>query len=157
MAFRVIIHVDNNPCEAKIYTITGTGLNVNANCGFVMYSAGTSAHVSFKARHPYNFAIFQFRIHRGTGINVPEASAGGFVGNSPINGYVRNIASVFSKDIPVMTLLTSNTPSGVEPCDRAAFAETLDVDALVTDGWSHHLWYLDRTAIPVAFALEPVT
>lgn len=157
VAFRLVLRVDNNPCEAEIFTISGAGLEVSANCGFVQYQPGVSAHISFKARHPNNFAMFWFHIHRGTGINVPEASASGSVGDSPINGYLRNVASIFSKYVSVTTLLTSNTPVGVIPCTKAAFAETLDVDALATDGWSHHLWHLDQTATPVAFALEPAS
>ncbi len=155
VAFRLVLHVDNNPCEAENYTISGAGLTVNANCGFVQYAPGANAHVSFKAKHPNGFANFRFRIHRGTGINVPEAAATGLVSDIMVNGYGRDPAYVFSKDIPVTTLLTSNTPGGATPCSKAAFAETLDVDALATNGWSHHLWYLDRTATPVAFALEP--
>jgi hypothetical protein len=156
VAFKLVLRVDNNPCEAEIFTISGVGLKVNANCGFVQYQPGVSAHISFKALHPNDLAIFWFRIHRGTGINVPESSASGSVGDSPINGYTRNLSSIFSKDVSVMTLLTSNTPTGVIPCSEAAFAETLDVDALATDGWSHHLRHLDRTATPVAFALKPI-
>jgi hypothetical protein len=39
IALRLVLHVDNNPCEAEIYTISGTGLNVNANCGFARATA----------------------------------------------------------------------------------------------------------------------
>jgi hypothetical protein len=58
----------------------------------------------------------------------------------------------YSKDVAVSTLLTSNTPGGMTPCDRAAFAETLYVDAMATDGWST-LDYLDRSDA-AAFALD---
>jgi hypothetical protein len=48
--------------------------------------------------------------------------------------------------VPVADLLGS--------CDKAAFSETLHVDALTTDGWGT-LEYLDDSATPKAFALEP--
>ena len=41
-------------------------------------------------------------------------------------------------------------------CIKAAFGETLHVDALATDGWST-LEYLDAGAMPMAFALEPAS
>ena len=62
--------------------------------------------------------------------------------------FTRNPASVFSENVPVAWLLGA--------CDKAAFAENLYVSALATDGWSA-LTYLDASAVPVAFALEPLT
>jgi hypothetical protein len=53
---------------------------------------------------------------------------------------------VFSRAVPLTDLLGG--------CDKAAFSETCHVDALATDGWST-LDYLDATATPKAFALEP--
>ena len=62
---------------------------------------------------------------------------------------------VYDKTLDVDTMLTSNTPPGSVVCDRAAFAETLYVWALATDGWDR-LHYLDARGTPVAFALaEP--
>ena len=43
---------------------------------------------------------------------------------------------------------------GTCPGGKAAFSETLHVDAIATDGWSI-LQYLDDNATPKAFALEP--
>ena len=56
---------------------------------------------------------------------------------------------MFAKDVPVADLVRS-CPGG-----RAAFAETLHVDALATDGWNTYLDYLDKDAVPKAFALTP--
>jgi len=154
VAFRMVLHVDNCPCEAEIYTISGPGLAVDPNCGYIEYPGGANATISFKARHPHNFATFSFKIHRGTAILIPEASASGSVGASVVNGFTRDVASVFTKVVPVNTLLTSNTPPGEDPCDKAAFAETLHVWPLATDGW-HVLWYLRDDGVPTAFALAP--
>lgn len=162
VGFRVVVHVDNNPCEAEIHTVDNpsgsTGLTVDANCGFIEYSPNDSvnAHVSFKARHRHNFATFSFTIYRGSSNFVPEASAAASVGASPVNGFVRNLSSVYAKDISVHTLLTSNKLVGSPDCQKAAFAENLNVWAMATDGWSR-LSYLDATGVPKAFALAPLT
>jgi hypothetical protein len=154
MAFKVVLHVDNNPCEAEIYPISGAGLTADQNCGFYRYTLGATATLSFKAYHPFNFATFGFSTYRGTSIYVPSAGASGNVGDAMANGYVRGLGSIFSKTLPVVTLLTENTPLGQPPCSKAAFATNLSVDAMATDGWGR-LDYLDDDGTPVAFALEP--
>ena len=78
---------------------------------------------------------------------MPAADASGSVANTPINGFNRNSAGVYSKNnVPVGLLLGA--------CDKGAFAETLAVWAMATDGWSR-LSYLDRYPAAKAFALEP--
>ena len=143
VAFRLVLRVDNNPCEASIYPVEVDGATANP-CGFVQYGPGDDVHVTYRAYHPNNFATFRFTIARGSSGVVESAS--GSVGASPVNGYVRNAASVFSKNVPAAALLGA--------CTKAAFAENLHLDALATDGW-HILEYLDVDAVPVAFALEP--
>ncbi len=152
MGYRMVVRVDNNPCRAEIQAITGTGLTVDANCGFVEYTAGATVDLVFEAEHPNNFAVFGFSVRRGLGIPIPPAAASGKVGDSPVSGYVLSGAFTYSKTLSVSTLLTVNTPPGQTPCAQAAFAEVLDVDALATDGWSHHLTHLDRSDV-AAFAL----
>lgn len=143
VAFRVVLRVDNNNCQAAIYPVSVDG-NVANVCGFVQYAPGDDVHVTYWAYHPNNFATFNFTIARGS-TGVVE-SASGAVGTSPVNGYIRDASSVFSKDVPVADLLGD--------CEKAAFAENLHIDALATDGWNT-LNYLDADATPVAFALEP--
>ncbi|MDD1607970.1 MAG: hypothetical protein LUQ18_05650 [Methylococcaceae bacterium] len=143
VAFRLILHVDNNNCQAVIYPVSINGTAADS-CGFLQYSVGDNVHVSYWAYHPNNFASFNFTIARGSAGVVESAS--GAVGASPVNGYVRDASSVFSKDVPVATLLGA--------CKKAAFAENLHVNAWATDGWNT-LSYLNKDAIPVAFALEP--
>ena len=144
VGFRLVVHIDNNPCEAIIYPTSVSG-NSAGPCGFVNYSPGADAHISFKARHPNDFATFNFGLYRGSAGEILDVS--GSVGDSPINGFVRSTASIFSRDVQVTAL--------VDACPRgaAAFAETLHVDALATDGWSI-LQYLDAHAVPKAFALQ---
>ena len=147
VAFRLVLRVDNNHCEAEIYPVSVDGHTAD-DCGFTQYHDKTSSntYVSFKARHPNNFATFSFTIARGS-VGVVETASGSVSSNpSTVGGYARSAASVYSNNVPVADLLGT--------CSKAAFAENLHVDALATDGWST-LDYLDADAIPVAFALEP--
>jgi hypothetical protein len=146
VAFRLVLHVDNNPCTAEIHEVT-VGSGAAGPCGFIAYSPGASATISFTARHPNDLATFTFQVNRGSTGEVAAASASGSVAGPTVNGFTRDAASRFSKSVPVATLLDS--------CPKAAFAETLHVDALATDGWSGTLDYLDDNAPSVAFALEP--
>jgi hypothetical protein len=160
VAFRVVVRVDNNPCQAEIYAVNnppgGTGLTVDINCGFYEYSPNDSVpvRVAFRAIHPHNFGTFSFTIYRGASIFVPEAAASGLLGVGPINGFNRDSSSNYRKDISCHTLLTSNKPLGSPDCQKAAFAENLYVWAMATDGWST-LTYLNASGTPKAFALAP--
>lgn len=147
VAFRLVLRVDNNYCEAEIYRVSVDGHTAD-DCGFTQYHDKTSsnAYVSFKARHPNNFATFSFTIARGS-VGVVETASGSVSSNpSTVGGYARDAGSVYSNNVPVADLLGT--------CSKAAFAENLHIDALATDGWST-LDYLDADAVPVAFALEP--
>lgn len=153
--FKMLLRVDNNPCEAVIYPVR-VGANNAGPCGFIKYGLpSANATIGFKARHPNNFANFSFLIARGSvgGIENPAGSVGSLSVPStlsPSRNYLRtpaNPPSDYSANIPVADLLGS--------CgDKAAFSETLYVDALATDGWGS-LDYLDAQATPLAFALEP--
>jgi hypothetical protein len=155
VAFRLVLHVDNNPCEAEIHDVR-VNLNTAGDCGFIPYPADAvppaEATVSFLARHPNNFATFDFEIDKGSCGLVSQASASGSVAGPTVNGFTRDAASEFTKNVPVVTLLNGGT-CGTH-CIKAAFSETLHVYALATDGWSS-LSYLDDPATPKAFALEP--
>ena len=72
------------------------------------------------------------------------------VSETPVRGYERNTSTgIFSKEIPLKTLLTSN-----KDCLAAGFGENLYVYAMATDGWSR-MYSLDSYALPKAFALAP--
>jgi hypothetical protein len=153
VAFRVVLHVDNNPCLADIFEVwVDDSTNLAGPCGFISYEdkATSQAHISFRAYHRNQFAKFDFVVVKGSTGEVAAASAHGPVG-VPVNGFANNPATgVFTKDVPVSTLLDANG----HVCIKAAFGETLSVDALAIDGWSR-LAYLDDDATPKAFALEP--
>lgn len=155
VAFRLVLHVDNNPCQADIYDVwVDNPLNLAGPCGFISYGDKhtSQAHISFKAYHRNQFATFSFLVVKGSTGGVAAASAGGLVG-MPQNGFANNASTgVFTKDVPVSALLDAN---GVT-CIKAAFGETNYVAALAVDGWGR-LDYLDASAMPRAFALEPTS
>lgn len=144
IAFHMTLRIDNNPCAAAIHDTVVNG-NAAGPCGMILFTPGSNAHLSFLAHHPHHFANFSFSTIKGSSGAVAAATIGTTAVNATsANGFVRNaITSVFSKDVPVATLLGT--------CPQAAFAENLYVQATATDGYSQ-LWYLDRSDTK-AFAL----
>ncbi|HEV3486325.1 MAG TPA: hypothetical protein VG106_13020, partial [Vicinamibacterales bacterium] len=143
---RLVVHVDNNACTAVINPIASSGFSsVDNNCGFYVYTdLNNQVTISFVASHPNNFATFDFDVTRGASNSVGAASADGRAGASPVDGF-NLTGGQYTKNVSVGTLL--------EGCPNAAFAETLGVTAMVTDGWNFELG-LSRTATPRAFALS---
>ena len=146
MGFQMVVHVDNNPCSADVFAITGVGLSVDPTCGFIHYTPGASATISFEAHHPNGFATFGFNVTRGLNGAAAVADSGGKVGDSPLNGYALTGANPhrYEKTIPVPALLDS--------CPSAAFSEVVDVDAMATDGWKRLSGY--DAGDSAAFALD---
>jgi len=143
VGFRLVVRVDNNICHGNIIDVNIGGVGAGS-CGFLDYHAGDDVTVSFMAAHPHNFATFAFHTYRGPGCAVAPSEASGNVGDASANGFNRS-GTVFSKDIPVSTLLTSTTdPTNCPPCTkRAAFAETLWVYAMAVDGWQDRIYAYD--------------
>lgn len=158
LGFKMVLHVDNNRCAAGIAEVwTDTPANAAGPCGFIRFNnrATSNAHIAFTARHPYDFADFHFEVDKGSSGAVAIACAGhdpawAGVAGPTVNGFTRDTASVFTKDVPVLALLTANGTN----CPEAAFAETLYVRARAVDGYTYAYW-LDASATPMAFALAP--
>ena len=165
VAFRLVLHVDNNPCEAEIYPVKVSGVapgtwETVGTCGFLRYKLAPPAQalLSFRAAHPNNFARFVFTIVKGSTGYVNAACAPSnpsvawtslpLVKDTPVNGFTRDASSVYTKQMPVSSLV------GACPDGTAAFGENLSVYPLATDGWST-LWYLSKYGMPMAFALQP--
>jgi hypothetical protein len=147
-AFFMTLRIDNYPCEAVINNVT-VGAEVSGPCGMIGYTGNPSAVLSFKARHPQNFATFSFNVVKGSSGSVEYAN--GSVGDPNPDGYTRSSASVFTKSIPVATLLNGAGTS----CTSAAFAEGLYVNALATDGYGE-INAFDRSDMK-AFGLTPAS
>lgn len=147
VAFRMVLRVDNNACTAEIIPTSVNGISDSA-CGFIEYNPGDQARLGFVASHPFNFATFSFNVRRGTSGYLPETSASGQVGSTPIStgagGYAFNlVAGNYRDDFNCADLLGA--------CPQAAFSESVDVDAMATNGYGR-LSGLDASS-HAAFAL----
>jgi len=151
--YNMLMRIDNSSCQAGIFTVKVNGLPASSDCcGFVSYRPGGVEAVldlSFKAAHPNNFAVFNFSVERGTCGDVAIADAKGMVIDSA-NGYIRNSSSIYDKPFTPPQLLESCYSGGI---GKAAFAETLSVAAMATDG-TYRLIAKDDGDV-AAFALEP--
>jgi hypothetical protein len=104
--------------------------------------------LSFQATHPNNFAVFSFGVNKGTCGGVAIAGAGGMVIDSA-SGYTLT-GGIYEKHFTPAQLLDTCYHSGT---GKAAFAETLSVIAMATDG-SNRISGKDSGMV-AAFALEP--
>ena len=158
VAFRMVLRIDNNCCEAKVEPVTGTG-----PCGFIEFIPGASVNLHFKARHPNNFADFNFSVKRGVSTHVVKASTSSHrVGSVSVlsvdttHTYVLTVPNDYKESFTVADLLARmQDTSGVQigPCERAAFSEALYVRTRATDGYTR-LGYLDAFDHD-GFALTP--
>ncbi len=150
-AFNMLIRIDNGQCTAGIFTLNVNGNPAASNCcGFVNYKPdGVEAdlEISFEATHPNNFAVFRFNVVKGTCGGVPIASAGGMVIDSA-SGYTLG-GGIYSKHFTPIQLLDECYMNGM---GKAAFAETLNVISMATDGIFRVANDDNEVA---AFALEP--
>jgi hypothetical protein len=154
-AFNMLMRIDNSQCDADIFTVKVNGAPASLDCcGFVKYKHnGVEAdlELSFLATHPNNFAVFAFGVQRGT-CSDPAMSAltdaNGMVIDSA-NGYLLS-GGIYDKHFTPAQLLGSCYHHGN---GKAAFAETLSVAAMATDG-TFRLSGKDKSDI-AAFALEP--
>ena len=149
----MLMRIDNSSCQADIFTVKVNGLPAASDCcGFVAYKPGgveATLDISFQAAHPNNFAVFQFGVERGTCGDVAVADADGMVIDSA-DGYIRDSSSVYDKSFTPAALLEGCYSMGT---GKAAFAETLSVAAMATDGTTRQ--YPKDDSRVAAFALEP--
>jgi hypothetical protein len=153
MAYRMVLRIDNNCCEAEVKPVTGAGLTME-ECGFIEFTPGAAATLSFRAYHANNFATFNFSVKHGVSDPVDEASAAGRSGvlsvttndpAPPLHSYTLGASGTYFETFAVTTLLGT--------CPRAAFSEALHVWAMAIDGYNR-LSYLDSFDHD-AFALTP--
>lgn len=153
MAFRMVLRVDNNPCQAAVQPVAGTGLDTKP-CGFIEFTPTATATLSFVASHPNNFATFRFRVKHGVSDPVDEASAQGTVGDASVNTDEPALpAHAYTLGAPGNYFETFSVNTLLEGCTRAAFSEALHVWAKATDGY-RRLREHDRFDHD-AFALTP--
>ena len=151
VGYRLVLSVDNRVCHGTIDSVTVAPGKNDTKCGFLEYAAGASATITFHASHPANWARFSFKTVR-VAMDLPSASSSGLVDASAPNGFNR-VGDTFSKTVAVATLLSEGVVPPDIPCIRAAFAESLVVAALATNGYGR-LSYLDAPQGPGEIALR---
>lgn len=152
-AFNFIMRIDNGACDGDIYTVNVNGMPASTNCcGFVKYkphNVEADLELTFRAVHPTDFAVFRFGVVKGSCGGVPIANAKGMVLDSA-SGYALNtITGIYSKTFTPSELLGECYDTGT---GKAAFAETLHILSMATDGIRRVAKDYGKT---VAFALEP--
>lgn len=160
-AFNVLMRIDNSKCNSGIYTVDVNGAPASSDCcGFVKYAPGgveADLELTFLATHPNNFAVFSFGVDKGTCGDVPIADAGGMVIDStyttlsPIVYSYQLSGGIYGKHFTPAQLLGACYNEGT---GKAAFAETLSVIAMATDG-TFRVTANDAPYQVAAFALEP--
>jgi len=132
--FNILMRIDNSPCFADIFTVKVNGTPASTDCcGFVSYKPGgteATLDLSFQASQPNNFAVFEFLVERGTCGYVTGAGASGMVIDSA-DGYILGGGGIYDKPFTPAQLLGSCYANGT---GKGAFAETLSVAAMATDG-----------------------
>ncbi|MBC7508086.1 MAG: hypothetical protein H7320_04945 [Ferruginibacter sp.] len=130
-AYKMLVRVDNSKCHSNIYPVSVDHHAATIDCcGFVSYKPnGVEAELglSFLATHPNNFAVFDFNVVKGTCGNVVGAAARGMVIDSA-DGYAISVG-IYDKQFTPLELLGNCYKTG-----KAAFAETLSVISMATDG-----------------------
>lgn len=154
-AFNMLMRIDNSQCNADIFTVNVNGAPAATDCcGFVKYKPGgveADLDLSFLATHPNNFAVFAFAVQRGTCYDPAMSAltnANGMVIDSAF-GYILS-GGIYDKHFTPANLLGTCYNNGT---GKAAFAETLYVAAMATDG-TFRLNNKDKDDV-AAFALEP--
>ncbi|MCD2423794.1 hypothetical protein LQ567_13545 [Niabella pedocola] len=152
-AFKVLVRVDNSVCNSAVFTVNVNGAPAASDCcGFVKYKpegAEADLELSFLATHPNDFAVFSFGVSKGTCGGVANAGALGMVIDDA-SGYTL-AAGIYRKHFTPVQLLDTCYAGG---SGKAAFAETLSVIAMATDG-TYRQSGKDAPYRVAAFALEP--
>ncbi|MBN8857149.1 MAG: hypothetical protein J0H29_02105 [Sphingobacteriales bacterium] len=152
-AFKMLVRIDNSACQSQIFTVNVNGDPAATDCcGFVKYKPGgveADLELSFLATHPNNFSVFSFGVTKGTCGAVANAGASGMVIDSA-SGYTLS-AGIYSRHFTPLQLLDTCYNNGE---GKAAFAETLSVIAMATDG-TYRQTGKDAPYRVAAFALEP--
>lgn len=151
-SFKMQMRIENGKCAAEVFKVNVNGAPASLDCcGFVKYAPGgveADLSISFEATQPRNFAVFSFGVVKGTCGGVANANADGMVIDDA-GGY--NLTSgVYEKHFTPAALLDNCYNNGT---GKAAFAETLHVYAMATDGYARLSGNDDSDV--AAFALEP--
>jgi len=147
MGYNIILHIDNRPCTGRIEPVELSQGSSLTPCGFYEYESNSEVELKFEASHPGGFARFDYTTTR-VATRLENASVeNGLVEDENIGRFALNeMTGLYKNSFEVNNLLTTE-------CNKAAFAQSLHVRALATDG-SSRLSRYDAGDIR-AFALTP--
>ena len=145
------LHVDNRPTEAAIEP-PRIDRTVTDDCGFLRYDTlrPGEVHLAWRAWHPAGHATYSLAIVKGAQALSKLPVAKGLVdlpGGDEVTSteHHGNLGS-FWENSPTLKLL--------EPCDEAAFAARLKVNAKAVNGAGNRLEQYDSSVLR-AFAIAP--
>jgi hypothetical protein len=144
LAFRMRLAVDRRHCTSLIADAAVDGTVSDPDCGIL--PRGSTLRLAFTASHPAGFATFSFGVVRGNGNPVGVETAGLVTASTAEHGYTL-VGSEFSNANIVVNNLFAGTI-----CASAAFAETLGVAAMATNG-SDRISGYDAPFRSAAFAI----
>lgn len=161
--FTMILRIDNTPVTATMndaWLLDSFGNPVpggnSGPCGFIQFTdANQDVRLSFAASEPFNYANFHYNLYKGdTGALI---SVCGYVFTNPVSYKLGGSLEAFSLSGGIYTS-TPTVTALLSGCPQAAFAETLSVASLATDGSSvlaQSLGYPYAASAAGAFALTP--
>lgn len=146
VGLRLVLAVDNRPCTSDIEDVQVDGA-LAGECGFLEYAAASTSRLAFHAAQPGNLGYVTYgTIRVATHLPVGDTAFG--LGLAASNAFVAAGGDEYTKTVPIGDLFAGTT------CTRAAFANTLSVDALATNGYGRAYW-LDAPPLVKAFAITP--
>ncbi len=157
LGMRIRVRIDRRMTTCSIDDAQVDRVAADPQCGLLNYSEGSTAQLGFRAAHPDNRATFGFSVVRGNNKPVygSATNTSGLL-NAPtaFDGYARAGDNFTKSTFVVSEMLSVSAPGDpvvATPCAGAAFAETLHVKAMATDG-SVRLQQYDSGAV-AAFAI----
>ncbi len=158
LAMRIRVKIDRRMTTCSIDDAKVDGIAADPQCGLINYEAGSSAQLGFRAAHPDHKATFAFGVVRGNAQAVYSSNpsintnTNGLVNAATaFGGYSRSGENFTNSNFSVADMLTVPAPVGPANCAGAAFAETLYVKAMATNG-TNRLWEFDSSKV-AAFAI----
>jgi hypothetical protein len=142
--FRMVLHFDNNRCEAAIQQPQLDGISASPDCGILEWDdLNGLVTMEYAPYHRNGHGVYTFNVMRGASwLSLAAAAPSDALG---VGGTVPPGGATYTNTQTVGRLLGG--------CPAAGFAAELYVDSLATDGTGAELGYDARALI--AFALTP--
>ncbi len=165
--FTLNVRIDNSPVTAHLndaWLLDGSGNQIpggnSGPCGFITFtSASQNVSLSFVASGAFNYAYFSYSLIKGDTGGIIGIPSDNYVFDKSVAFTLNGVSYAFSQTGGSGTFSAAPTATDLlTGCPQAAFAESLTVYSLATDG-SGQLWQTVggpyAASSGVAFALTP--